>query len=530
MSGPCAVDREHPHRNLAGAWTLGGVVAVYAAVGVLAFGGPSEASGALLAEPSHSTLLRPVLSGSAPAPQVPRQRANVQHGRLAATSRPALASQVALAQQTRLAGIQPGCLWLLAAPGFVLGLLLGLRRPRVSSKWSMAPVTGVVCSPGAPQGVRRRRPTYLQAAASDSSSLPRLPSLAPQPLPLVEQKPKPLLEPTTRLGQQLQYAIHSGPDHFTAFLKHGLETLSAERRAILLELRQVSAANRVLHSRISEVKLRDQRATVEDVLYATVLQQFLAIGVMPIEPAQLRRTASFSTRELPLLQRCGANVEERELIHSHTRAVLSPFGPAPGVKLCKFHVLEAFSSSILFGYHLRHLSTRYTVARLAGLNTRPLTVDEARRLFDELYNRVPDCSDDPDVAQPIDTPLVARPPLTLAQYTEGKPWKDLVGRTFLSQEVASVIRRIFAGLFGNVAELTQQQQEFRMSVKAGELDYRLRNAEALKSGKVETLVMSWESLQRLMFEAVMYGVFLKEAEAYVELTAEQPLLTPGRLS
>ena len=229
-------------------------------------------------------------------------------------------------------------------------------------------------------------------------------------------------------------------------------------------------------------------------------------------------------RGIPLVLQQDA-AEEEDFFRSHAGLVVGPVDDDPGapVNIPKFHVLEVFAASLLFGCFLRRVHERHqhrpdcTFWELEH-HRKVFAADPARRAGGDLTFRayLDDMCANGDVARQM---------------------------RVLSREAEQVAREHASALFGGARALYEQfEEETRLDfapsrdlwgagddaeARAVREEEQWNVREAVVAGDVETLVMGVADLRSLVLDAVTFGTFLSDAERDVERQADCPLLTPS---
>ena len=142
-----------------------------------------------------------------------------------------------------------------------------------------------------------------------------------------------------------------------------------------------------------QVKKMGQKQAVEDIMYFSILDQFRRLGVNPIQPGQLQYFSDFGPVNWESLTRGVHSDEALEVVRSHMRAVLGPVVDMPltamnaAIKISKFHAVQMFAASVLFGYFLRRADKRFALAKSLGMAPRVMSDAETVEMLEDLFNR-----------------------------------------------------------------------------------------------------------------------------------------------
>ncbi|PNH03539.1 hypothetical protein TSOC_010392 [Tetrabaena socialis] len=399
-------------------------------------------------------------------------------------------------------------------------------------------------------------------------------------------------QPKTPYGQMLQYYLRMEPHLFRAAVDTQLVKLR-EERALKLEREQQLAANPdstelALYKRMEEVREGEVRATLEDLMYVSILEKFLMLGV-----DMLPRMDGFVDppgTNLKSLTEGIHSKEALELVREHLLQIMGPTASSSYsmafLKMSKFQMAQVYAASVMFGYFLRRVDQRFRLERALG--TLPMSKEDAVARLERLFAAADDVdnSDDPDFAEantvdldsPVPTPSAttssldddpatwapaSRAPSTIdstsspssrtggsgvsasssssspqGQGARGSGSKSALRRyvesfdqnamvetaRIVSVEGAALVERQTSALLGDIKKLTAQMQE-AVGEDAGSMEEAMsRMAKAVENDKVETLTMRVQTQRRSVLEAVAFGTFLRDVESWVQ--SEYSLLTP----
>lgn len=95
--------------------------------------------------------------------------------------------------------------------------------------------------------------------------------------------------------------------------------------------------------------------------------------------------------------------------------------------------------------------------------------------------------------------------------------------SIVSVEGIALVERQTTGLFGSIEMLQRQMQEAVGPVETPQ-ELQRKMAEAVQSGKVAVLTVTYATQRRVILEAVAFGSFLRDVE--MKVARETTLLTP----
>lgn len=351
--------------------------------------------------------------------------------------------------------------------------------------------------------------------------------------------------PESPRGQQLAYILRTSPDMFEAAVDSQLDALMNEvEKEKEAEGAQSDAKKEqlVLFKRIADVRALERRNGLEDIMYTSIIQKFLAVGVDMLPP--LDETTMLKGIDLNRLTDGVHSKEALEMVREHLMAVLGGAGEnaysSQLVRMSKLQAAQVYAASIMFGYFVTRADKRFQLDRAMG--TLPLDPMESAKALERLFNSASamDSMDEADAA-PInfggaDFDLFSdsssssseRPEskLTLKQYIQNFDQTTLAQTArIVSMEGVAVAERQTGALFGSIEDLQREMQDAvgMNAVTPEELMQAVNEVVAEK--KVQTLTLAYASQRRLVLEAVAFGAFLRSSETYIDDYAPK-LLTP----
>jgi hypothetical protein len=144
-------------------------------------------------------------------------------------------------------------------------------------------------------------------------------------------------KPKTPYGEMLQYYLKMEPQLFRAAVDQQLQRLKEEKDAKQAAASQEEDDNKaggrskselVLYQRMEEVRAMEVRATLEDLMYVSILEKFIVLGVdmLPRLDGKLQAAAASVTRHSPLQRQVLAQPQSPNT--SGTIQSLKVFNPA----------------------------------------------------------------------------------------------------------------------------------------------------------------------------------------------------------
>jgi hypothetical protein len=312
---------------------------------------------------------------------------------------------------------------------------------------------------------------------------------------------------------------------------------AAEKKLSDSQSNASAALDMVLYRRMDEVKAKENRDVLEDLMYLCVLEKFVALqvpmlprmdGVVDVESANLKAlTDGIHSREA------------LEMVKEHLKSMMGPTATAysnAAVKMSKLQMTQVYAASIMFGYFIRRVDKRFQLEQQfgtledevpteAGASVDEETLQRLERLFHAAGEQeVPDA---PAADAPV--PKRVQRKATLKEYVEGFDQATLVETAnVLSLEAASLVERQSSALFGDIKELQTQMQAVIGEDASSMEDLMKRISDAVQGEKVDVLTMTVGTQRRAVLEAVAYGTFLRDVETHVD--TEYHLITPARVT
>lgn len=285
----------------------------------------------------------------------------------------------------------------------------------------------------------------------------------------------------------------------------------------------------VLSKRMAEVRRAEETLAIEDLMYVCILEKFQVLGV------NLLPTVAPIQESVEALRALTEGVHTKEALEMVKEHVLSILGPASMafadtmIKMSKLQAAQVYAASIMFGYFLRRVDSRFQLARQMGVL--PESPEDAVARLERLFAMADEMSEDPDAAPPpppdaaASGSLIKRGKGALRQYVESFDQEAMIATARLvTTEGAALVERQSKALFGDVKALQAQMQE-AVGEDAGSMEELMQRVQrAVADGSVESVTMTVGTQRRAVLEAVAYGCFLRDVESWVD--REYELLTP----
>ncbi|EEF43522.1 conserved hypothetical protein [Ricinus communis] len=315
--------------------------------------------------------------------------------------------------------------------------------------------------------------------------------------------PLPPLKFESPVGQLLAQILQTHPHLLPSAIDQQLENLQSDRDA---STDQSPSSQDLLYKRIAEVKEKERRKTLEEIIYSLIVQKFLDNDILMIPKVSATSDPTGRVDFWPNQEQKLESVhspEAFEMILSHLTLVLGErvVGPLETiVQISKIKLGKLYAASIMYGYFLRRVDERFQLERT--MNTLPKDYDENRARYDEPspMNRLWDPDSliriQPDNGGFMDT--VEGKSYRLRSYVMYLDVETLQRyATIRSKEAMSLIEKQTQALFGRP-------------------DIRIAEDGSIDTANDEVISITFSGLTMLVLEAVAFGSFLWEGESYVE--------------
>ncbi|CAI0400303.1 unnamed protein product, partial [Linum tenue] len=316
------------------------------------------------------------------------------------------------------------------------------------------------------------------------------------------------------VGQFLSQILLSHPHLVPAAVEQQLEQLQTDHDSEKQnDDPSAAGTDLVLYRRIAEVKANERRKTLEEILYALIVQKFMDANVSlvptlaPPSSDPSGQVDSWPTEEEKKLQQLHSD-EAYEMIQNHLSLILgNRLGESSAVaEISKLRVGQVYAASVMYGYFLKRVDQRFqlekTMKVLLNHQQDALEHDVKTSGTDGSYEAV---ESHPEAA-PSGWAGGISPggfgsgikPSRLRSYVMGFDGETLQSyATIRSKEAVTLIEKHTEALFGR-PEI--------MITPEGTTD----------TSKDEVVKISFAGLKRLVLEAVTFGSFLWDAEGYVD--------------
>ncbi|KZV18159.1 hypothetical protein F511_19110 [Dorcoceras hygrometricum] len=316
------------------------------------------------------------------------------------------------------------------------------------------------------------------------------------------------------IGQFLSQILVSHPHLVPAAVEQQLEQLQSDRDAEKEnEGSSASGTELVLYRRIAEVKSNERTKTLEEILYALVVQKFMDANV-PLVPAITPSPPNHLSSQEERVEHLHSP-EAYEMIQNHLALILgNRLGDSNSVaQISKLRVGQVYAASVMYGYFLKRVDQRFQLEQTMkilpqgiedeGTNIQQVIADETRPGTGSSEKAFGNAQPHPEVSSWAGGigagNFTGAKPSRLRTYVMSFDGETLQRyATIRSKEAISIIEKHTEALFGR-PEIAITPQ--------GTID----------SSKDEQIKISFGGLKRLVLEAVTFGSFLWDVESYVDM-------------
>lgn len=261
--------------------------------------------------------------------------------------------------------------------------------------------------------------------------------------------------------------------------------------------------------RIAEVKEKERRKVLEEIIYCWIVQKFAdkEITMIPKVMATsdpVGRVDFWPNQELKL--ESIHSPEALEMIQSHISLVTSgrDVGPLNSIiQFSKIKLGKLYAASIMYGYFLKRVDERFQLER--SMNTLPKGFTEGKPRFPEPLPESPFWDQDSLIWMPSDDDSGE----SLTDSGDGKAYRL---RSYVMYLDAETLQRYATIRSKESMSLIEKQTQALF----GRPDIRISEDGTLDTSNDEVVAVTFSGLTMLVLEAVAFGTFLWDAENYVE--------------
>ncbi|GFP99144.1 hypothetical protein PHJA_002058300 [Phtheirospermum japonicum] len=312
------------------------------------------------------------------------------------------------------------------------------------------------------------------------------------------------------VGQLLAQIQQTHPHLLMASAEQQLENLQSQKDG-KKETNAPSAQDLLLYKRIAEVKEKERRKTLEDIIYCLLVQRFVDNHISMIPKITATSDPSGRVDFWPNQEQKLESVhspEAFEMILSHLSLVLGErvVGPLDTIiQISKIKLGKLYAASIMYGYFLRRVDERYQLER--SMNTLPEGFGEERVItFDE----------------PTPEKQLWDPDSLIRIYPDDVDGGGIVdsGNEEKSYKLRSYVMYLDAETLQRYATIRSKEAvsliEKQTQALFGRPDITVTEDGSLDASNDEVVSLTFSGLTMLVLEAVAFGSFLWDTENFVE--------------
>ncbi|XP_044466371.1 UV-B-induced protein At3g17800, chloroplastic-like isoform X2 [Mangifera indica] len=309
------------------------------------------------------------------------------------------------------------------------------------------------------------------------------------------------------VGQLLAQILQTHPHLLPAAIDQQLGNLLTDKG-----IQRQDASSKDLLYKIAEVREKERRNTLEEIIYCLIVQKFIEndISMIPKITATagpVGRVDFWPNQEQKL--ESVHSPEAFEMIQSHLSLVLGErtVGPLDTiVEISKIKLGKLYAASIMYGYFLRRVDQRFQLERT--MNTFPEGFKENRARYenpspenrlwepDSLIRIEPDNDGNGDVVG----------------FMDGSDSKSYRLRSYVMHLDAETLQRYATIRSKEAISLIEKQTRALL----GRPNVRILEDGSIDTSNDEVVALTFSGLAMLVLEAVAFGSSLWDAETYVE--------------
>ncbi|XP_004513344.1 UV-B-induced protein At3g17800, chloroplastic-like [Cicer arietinum] len=348
--------------------------------------------------------------------------------------------------------------------------------------------------------VGSKRVFVVRAASSSAESSGSSSNIAP-------------LKLESPIGQFLSQILVSHPHLMSAAVERQLEQFQTDRDGDeQKEKPSASGTDLVLYRRIAEVKAKERRKAIEEILYTLVVQKFMDadVSLIPsVRPHPSGQVDSWPSEDGKLEEL--HSPEAYEMIQSHLALLLgNRIGDSASVaQISKLRVGQVYAASVMYGYFLKRVVQRFQLEKTMKI--------------------LPDAEEESTIGQTMeDETRIAglEMPSQVTPHPEVPTWSGSgISSGAFGQE--TTVSRLRSYMMSFDLETLQRYATIRSKESVsiiekhtdalfGIPEIAVTAEEKINSSKDEIIKISIGGLKRLVLEAVTFGSFLWDVESYVD--------------
>lgn len=264
--------------------------------------------------------------------------------------------------------------------------------------------------------------------------------------------------------------------------------------------------------RIAEVKEKERRRTLEEILYALVVQKFVEAGVSLV-PALSHsidssgRVDQWTETVEGKLQHLHSS-EAYEMIENHLALILGQRqGDATIAAISKLRVGQVYAASVMYGYFLKRVDQRFQLEKT--MKSLPWGSEEE----DSALNQVMTTDSMPSAQASSSHPEMGS--WTTPDFNAGGPSQSIKPsrlRSYVMSFDSDTLQRYATVRSKEAFGIIEKHTEALF----GKPEIVITPEGTVDSSKDEHIRISFAGLRRLILEAVTFGSFLWDVESFVD--------------
>lgn len=339
------------------------------------------------------------------------------------------------------------------------------------------------------------------------------------------------LELESPTGQFLSQILSSHPHLLPAAIEQQLERLAADRDASAdQELPSTSGTDIVLYRRIAELKAKERRKALEEIIYALIVQKFMDAGVslipsmsMPADPSGKVDTWPNQDTELEAMH----STEALEMIREHLSLVLgkrNAISDSTAVaQISKLRVGQVYAASVMYGYFLRRVDQHFQLEKSMKMLPFGLNGDiDAEQLMNTHPELEDDRYQDNSASQGSAAAAAALAAMAGAAAPAGQDFNPIVFGEYGAKpcKLRAYVMSFDPETLQRYATMRSKEGvniiEKHAEALFGRPEIRITPDGSMAVAKDEIIRISFTGLNSLVLEAVTFGSFLWDVESYVD--------------
>lgn len=315
------------------------------------------------------------------------------------------------------------------------------------------------------------------------------------------------------VGQFLSQILLSHPHLVPAAVDQQLEQLLTELEAEKSQEEPNSSSTElVLYRRIAEVKAKERKKALGEILYALVVQKFVDADVSLVSSMPQSSSEPDEVGHWPSLEEKFQSLhspEAFEMIKNHLSVILGNRleDSSSIASISKLRVGQVYAASTLYGYFLKRVDQRFQLDK--SMKTLPWGSEEEGQSAKEASMEVASAS------SPSSQVKNSHPEDLSASFSSGgfadriKPCRL---RTYVMSLDSDILQKFASVRSKEAFAITERHTEALF----GRPEILITPQGAIDSSKEELIKLSFSGLKRLILEAVTFGSFLWDVESYAD--------------